>query len=227
MYGTPSAYQPSDRSIGDPVSQGPTLGVLLRDYGEKYIRKYGPNAYQIKWIRAVRLCRTPAMGGHRITCNSCGSTHYIYHSCGHSQCPLCQSIKRAQWQDRLSARLLRVPYVHGIFTLPHELNGLIKRNKSQLYSVLMRSCWQTVKSLTNDPNQVGGLPGMISVLHTFGSDMKYHVHVHSLITFGGLAKDGKWCWPKHRKKLAPFRLMSRRFREVFMANVHVLIKQQK
>lgn len=151
----------------------------------------------------------------------------MYHSCGHSQCPLCQSIKRAQWQDRLSARLLNVPYIHGVFTLPHELNGLIKRNKAQLYSVLMRSCWQTVKSLTLDPNHVGGLPGMISVLHTFGSDMKYHVHVHSLITFGGLDKGGKWCWPKQRKKLAPFRLMSGRFREVFMKNVQHLINLKK
>lgn len=199
----------------------------MRDYGEQYIEKYQPNAYQIKWIRAVRLCKTPALGGQQMTCNKCGNTHYMYHSCGHSQCPLCQSIKRAQWQDKLSARLLKVPYVHGVFTLPHELNGLIKRNKSQLYSVLMRSCWQTVKSLTKDPNHVGGLPGMISVLHTFGSDMKFHVHVHALITFGGLGKDGVWYWPKRKKKLAPFRLMSSQFREVFLKNVGRLIKQDK
>jgi len=167
------------------------------------------------------------MGGQQISCTTCGSTHYMYHSCGHSQCPLCQSIKRAQWQDKLSARLLKVPYVHGVFTLPHELNGLLKRNKSQLYSVLMRSCWQTVKSLTKDPNHVGGLPGMISVLHTFGSDMKYHVHVHALITFGGLGKDGVWYWPKRKKKLAPFRLMSSRFRAVFLINMQRLVKQGK
>jgi hypothetical protein len=151
----------------------------------------------------------------------------MYHSCGHSQCPLCQGIKRALWQDKLNGPLLRVPYVHGVFTLPHELNGLIKRNKAQLYSVLMRSCWQTVKSLTQDPNHVGGLPGMISVLHTIGSDMNYHVHVHSLITFGGLDHAGNWCWPKQKKKLAPFRLMSNRFREVFMKNTRRLVNQKK
>lgn len=227
MYGAISTHQPSDRPDGDTVSQRFTLGALLRDYGEQYIEKYRPNAYQIKWIRAVRLCKTPAMGGQQISCNKCGSKHYMYHSCGHSQCPLCQSIKRAQWQDKLGSRLLKVPYIHGVFTLPHELNRLIKRNKSQLYSLLMRSCWQTVKLLTKDPNHVGGLPAMISVLHTFGSDMKYHVHVHSLITFGGLGKEGVWYWPKRKKKLAPFRLMSSRFRDVFLTNLEGLIKRRK
>jgi len=85
-----------------------------------------------------------------------------------------------------------------------------------MYNILMRSSWQSIKELSAQPENLGALPGMISVLHTFGSDMKYHLHVHSLITFGGVDKQGKWHWPKRKKKLAPYRELSKTFREVFL-----------
>jgi hypothetical protein len=131
---------------------------------------------------------------------------------------LCQSIKRAQWQDRLGAKLLAVPYTHTVFTIPHQLNHVAKRYPKQMYNLLLRSAWWTVKQLCADPTNVGALPGMISVLHTFGSDMKYHLHVHSLITFGGL-KNNMWVWPKRKKKIAPYRMMCRKFREIFISGL--------
>ncbi len=78
-------------------------------------RHHKPDFHKIKFIRAVRLCKTPALGGHKFMCLDCGHEVYIYHSCGHSQCPLCQSIKRQQWQERLGVKLLAVPYTHGIY----------------------------------------------------------------------------------------------------------------
>ena len=128
---------------------------------------------------------------------------------------MCQSIKRAQWQDRLGNKLLAVPYTHTVFTIPHQLNHIAKRYPKQIYNLLLRSAWETIKQLCADSTNVGAKPGMISVLHTFGSDMKYHIHVHSLITFGGL-KNNRWVWPKRKKKIAPYRMMCRKFREIFI-----------
>lgn len=203
------------------------IGELFRSHGEDYIRIYKPSQRHIKLIRSIRICRTPTLGGSVIVCNSCGERHYIYHSCGNSLCPICQSIKREQWVDKLRNTLFKVPYVHVTFTLPHELNGLARRYPWEIYSLLMRSAWATIKELSSKEDNVGGLPGMISVLHTFGSDMKYHVHVHSLISFGGVDKSGKWQFPKRRNKLAPYRQVCRRYKEIFLSGLELLFEKNK
>ena len=134
-----------------------------------------------------------------------------------------------QWQDRLSRRMLKVPYVHTTFTLPHDLNGLARRNKKAIYGLLMRSSWQTIKKLCSDKNNVGAKPGMTAVLHTWGSDLKYHIHVHSLITFGGLSMKNtpKWYWPKQKHKLAPFRKMCGLFRTIFLNGLEELMNTKE
>lgn len=123
--------------------------------------------------------------------------------------------------------MLAVPYVHTTFTLPHELNGIAKKHPSMIYGLLMRCAWQTIKKLCRNEANVGALPGMISVLHTFGSDIKYHVHVHTLITFGGLTKSGEWRWPKRKKKLASYREMCSVFRSIFLKELSNLEKKGK
>ena len=199
-----------DKSIGD----------LFRDYAEQYIRIYKPDTHKIKLIRAIRLCKTPAMGARVISCLSCGHKKVIYLSCGHSQCPLCQFHKRQLWQNKLSNKLLKVPYVHTVFTIPHELNRLCKSNPKVMYNLIMRASWKCIKDLSAKEENLGALPGMVSVLHTFGSDMKYHLHVHSLITFGGVDKNGRWKWPKRKKKIAGYRDICRTFRNVLLNMLH-------
>ena len=222
--GACKANQSSDKQYADPLSRDGSIGDLFRHYGETYIKTYKPDLHKIKFIRAVRLCKTPALGGHRYLCKKCGHEIFVYHSCGHSQCPLCQSIKRAQWQDQLGSKLLSVPYTHTIFTIPHQLNRIAKQHPVLIYNLLMRSAWKTIRKLCADPRHVGALPGMISVLHTFGSDMKFHLHVHSLITFGGV-KDGQWIWPKRKKKVAPYRQICSTFKEVFLKGLdHIFPK---
>jgi hypothetical protein len=213
MCGKASVYQPPDRKSEDQLSKQNSIGDLFRDYGEEYIDKYKPNLQQIKLIRAIRVCKTPALGGHLITCNDCAHKHYVYHSCGHSHCMLCQSIKREQWVDKLKASLLDVPYVHAIFTLPHQLNGLVRSNEKEIYSLIMRVSWLTIKEVMEGQ---GATPGMTSVLHTFGSKMNYHIHVHSLVTFGGLNKDGKWVYPIKKKTFESYRAMCAIYRTVFL-----------
>ena len=114
-----------------------------------------------------------------------------------------------------------------IFTLPHELNGIARNNKKVIYSLIMRSAWQTVKQLTSDTNNIGGLPGMISVLHTFGSDMKYHIHTHCLVTFGGLDKQNVWHYPKRKTKIAPYRKINALYKQIFLKQLKVLFRQSK
>ena len=162
-------------------------------------------------IRAVRLCRTAALGGQRVTCLDCGAEHYRYFSCGHSHCPLCQGHRRRAWYEGVEAGLLRVAYLHVTFTLPHELNGICRLHPRALYGMLFRVAWRTLTEL------VTGLPGMTAVLHTWGSDLKHHPHVHCLVTFGGLDKKrGQWQWPKYKDKLVGHRKLCNTFRANFL-----------
>ena len=202
-----------------------SIGDLFRNHGEDYIRIYKPPGNHIKLIRSIRVCRTPALGGKAISCDDCGHTKYIHLSCGNSQCPLCQNQKRNIWQEKLTERFLNVPYVHSVFTIAHELNKLARLNKQLIYDITMRAAWQTVKTLARDEDNVGGLPGMVAVLHTFGSDMKYHIHVHALITFGGVDENGNWKWPKRKKRIASFRAICRTYRDTFMSMLEKEIRK--
>ena len=119
--------------------------------------------------------------------------------------------------------MLNVPYCHTTFTLPHQLNGLARRHPRQIYNLLLRCCWKTIAGLCADPTNVGAKPGMTAVLHTWGSDLKYHIHVHCLVTFGGLNEAGKWKWPRRKNKWAPYRKICSTFREVFLSGLKTLM----
>jgi hypothetical protein len=115
-----------------------------------------------------------------------------------------------------------------IFTLPHQLNKLAKKNASIIYSLLMRSSYQTVKQLSAKAENIGGLPGMICVFHSFGSDMKYHLHVHSLVTFGGFdEKTKEWHKPKRKDKIARYREINATYKRCFLEGLQVLYKEGK
>jgi len=129
---------------------------------------------------------------------------------------LCQSYKRLKWQSKLSARLLNVPYVHITFTLPKELRGLARRNEKQIYSILFKSAWHSVDKIGKE---IGAELGMISVLHTWGSDLKYHPHVHCLVTFGGLNTKSNWIWPKSNRRLGRYKKINRYYKESFMTSL--------
>lgn len=195
---------------------------MFRDHGEAYIKAYKPSLQKIKLIRSIRICRTPHLGGTTYECKGCGKRKYVYFSCGNSQCPKCQGIKRLQWQDKLAGKLLKVPYQHMVFTMPHRLNSLARHNPDALYNILMRSAWSSLKECATDPSNLGALPGVIMVLHTFGSDLKYHIHVHCLVTFGGINTNDEWSWPKRKKKIVPYRQMRGVFRSHFLALLNKL-----
>ena len=121
--------------------------------------------------------------------------------------------------------MLRVPYCHITFTLPHDLNGLARTHPWSIYNLLFRSAWKTIERLCAAKENVGGKPGMTVVLHTWGSDLKYHVHVHCLVTFGGLKMGPKprWKWPKRKNRIAPYRKICGQYRSIFLAGLKRLM----
>ncbi len=178
----------------------------------------------IKLIRSIRICKTPQLGAIVYTCKKCNKKHYVYKSCGNSQCMLCQSIKREQWVDKLKTRMLQVPYVHMVFTLPHEFNGLCRNNQIELYSLVMRSAWQTVREIfkLNDVE-----PGMTSVLHTFGSSMSYHIHVHALVTYGGINHANEWIYPDVNYGIERYRKVCAVWKRIVLENIQTLFTKNK
>ena len=132
-----------------------------------------------------------------------------------------------QWQDRLSNKILNVPYQHIVFTMPHKLNSLARSNSWKLYNCLIRSAWSSLMSGAKDKRNLGALPGAIMVLHTFGSDLKYHVHVHALVTFGGMLPEGQWVWPKNKRKIVAYRQIRTQFRQDFIERLSGLYGELK
>ncbi len=126
--------------------------------------------------------------------------------------------------DKLRSNLLKAPYVHTIFTLPHQLNSLARNNESVIYSLIMKVAWMTIKNIGS---KSGYTPGMTSILHTFGSDMKYHIHVHALVTFGGLSDDGAWIYPKDKHKLDKYRSICASYKAIFIKELRTLHKSGK
>lgn len=117
-----------------------------------------------------------------------------------------------------------MPYMHIVFTVPHQLNRLIKQNQSQLYSLVIKAAWKTIKQIGQEQNY---LPGMTSVLHTFGSDMKYHIHVHSLVTYGGLSKNDVWIFPKTKNRIERFEKICKRFQNIFLSELELISRKKR
>ena len=161
-----------------------------------------------------------------IFCNQCKQKVYLYKSCGNAQCPKCQSIKRMQWQDKIASKTLLCPYQHIVFTLPHEMNYIARMYPAITYGALFTAAWKIIRHLCKNPENLGALPAMTAVLHTFGSDLKHHIHLHTLVSFGGLDKENNWQWPKRKNKLAPYRKMCSLFKQFYLNEIRDRLRQK-
>ena len=174
-----------------PAAQppGPTLAEVLR-LGLK-VAPPGLPAHHWKTLRALLACRTPALGGHRYWCQDCDATHFVPHSCRNRHCPLCQGQAAHAWLEQQEAALLPVPYFHLVFTLPHELNPLIRQNQRALYKLLFDAASQTL--LEFGQNRFEAQVGITAVLHTWSQTLLDHYHLHCIVTGGGLIPEGtRW-----------------------------------
>ena len=188
------------------------LADIFRARGAEYRRSRFVSDAQRKVMRAVEICRTPALGGQLERCDCCGIQRAVYHSCRNRHCPKCQTLAKERWLEVQRARLLPVDYFHVVFTLPHELNPLAESQPRFLYDLLFRCATETLRVFGEDPKHLGGSLGITAVLHTWSQTLSRHVHLHCLVTGGALAPDGSTWQPARKGYLFPVRALSRVFR---------------
>jgi hypothetical protein len=173
---------------------------------------------QLKVMSAIERCRTDALGGHRLHCEKCDADRIAYNSCRNRHCPKCQARKAEQWLAARQAELLPVEYYHVVFTLPAEIADIAYQNKALVYDLLFKVSAQTLLTIAADPKHLGARLGVTSVLHTWGSALTHHPHVHCIIPGGGL--DGERWVPCKRGFFLPVRVLSRLFRRLFLERLH-------
>ena len=146
-------------------------------------------------MSAIEGCRTAALGGHvaRRENTACGHTAIAYNSCGNRHCPKCQGSKAREWLEARQAELLQVPYFHVVFTLPPRIGAVAFQNKAVIYDLLFKASAETLLQIAADPKRLGVKIGFTSVLHTWGSALTHHPHVHMIVPGGGITADGtRW-----------------------------------
>ena len=146
---------------------------------------------QMKTAHSILNCKSGKLGYNVSQCSDCGHIEIHNNSCRNRNCPNCQAVNKEIWVDKRRAEVIDVPYFHVVFTLPHELNPLIYCNQKLLYGLLHRCCAETLLELSADKKWLGATPGIIQVLHSWNQEIEYHVHMHCIISGGGLTKDGK------------------------------------
>jgi hypothetical protein len=171
---------------------------------------------QLKVMSAIERCRSAALGGHVLLCQACEHTQIAYNSCRNRHCPKCQATAARRWLQARRADLLPVEYYHVVFTLPAPVRDIAYYNKAVVYSILFKAAAETLCTIAADPRHLGARIGATLVLHTWGSAMTHHPHVHGIVPGGGLSLDGeRWvaCRPGF---FLPVRVLSRLFRRLFL-----------
>jgi len=198
----------------------PALEVadIVRAHGEEFRQAHATtlSSGQKRVLRAIETCRTAALGGHLERCDRCGHERNAYNSCANRHCPKCQSLARAKWLEKRQADLLPCEYFHVVFTLPESLAGLALQNKQQMYGLLFQATAETLQGLAADPKHLGAQIGFFCILHTWGQTLTAHPHLHCVVPGGGPSLDGShWvaCRPGF---FLPVRVLSRRFRTLYL-----------
>ncbi|MDU0344013.1 IS91 family transposase [Bosea rubneri] len=196
----------------------PALEVadILNRHGEAYLARHRLSRGQLKVIGAIRACRTAALGGHVMRCGDCDHATIAYNSCRNRHCPRCQGAAARDWLAARQADLLPVAYYHLVFTLPAPIAAIAFQNKATVYGLLFKAAAETLTTIAIDPRHLGARIGFTSVLHTWGSAMTHHPHLHIIAPGGGMSPDGAhWisCRPGF---FLPVRVLSRLFRRLFL-----------
>ena len=198
----------------------PALEVadIFHDHGAAWRRNNAGHVSlgQLKVMSAIEHCRTAALGGHVARCEKCAHMQIAYNSCRNRHCPKCQGAAAKQWLAEREAELLPVPYYHVVFTVPAPVADIAYQNKAAIYDILFKVSAETLITIAADPKHLGARVGLTAVLHTWGSAMTHHPHVHMIVPGGGLSPDGeRWiaCRPGF---FLPVRVLSRLFRRLFL-----------
>ena len=198
----------------------PALEVadIFRDHGPAWRQANAGHVSlgQLKVMSAIENCRTAALGGHVERCEDCSYTTIAYNSCRNRHCPKCQGAAAREWLAERAAELLPVPYYHVVFTLPSEIADIAYQNKAVIYDLLFKAAAETMLTIAADPQHLGARIGITAVLHTWGSTMTHHPHVHMIVPGGGFSLDGqRWvaCRPRF---FLPVAVLSRLFQGLML-----------
>jgi hypothetical protein len=173
---------------------------------------------QLKVMSAIETCRTAALGGHLEACQDCGHSRIAYNSCRNRHCPRCQGAAARAWLEQREADLLPVGYFHVVFTLPAEIADIAFHNKAQVYDLLFKAASETMLTIAADPRHLGARIGITAVLHTWGSAMTHHPHIHMIVPGGGIAPNGRWI-SSRPAFLLPVRVLGALFRRLFLTRL--------
>ncbi len=198
----------------------PTLEVadIFRAHGPAWRRANAGHVSlgQLKVMSAIECCRTAALGGHVARCEDCAHTRIAYNSCRNRHCPKCQGAAAKDWLAARQAELLPVEYYHVVFTLPAPIGDIAYQNKAAVYGILFKAAAETLITIAADPKHLGAHIGLTAVLHTWGSALTHHPHVHFVVPGGGISLDGERWISCRTGFFLPVRVLSRLFRRLFL-----------
>ncbi len=178
--------------------------------------------HQLKIMSAIEHCRTAALGGHVEACTDCGHWRIAYNSCRNRHCPRCQGGAARTWLEAREADLLPVGYFHVVFTLPAEVAAIAFHNKALVYDLLFKAAADTMLTIAADPKHLGARIGITAVLHTWGSALTHHPHIHMIVPGGGISRDGTRWISARPAFLLPVRVLGALFRRLFLTRLRAL-----
>src|SRR5262245_30991226 len=180
-------------------------------YQAKFSSKILPSHHRL--AHALLSCHTPALGGHRYRCPTCGQDHFTYYACNHRACPNCGHYQASAWIQRQKAHLLPVPYYLITFTVPAQLRRPIRHQQKLWYELLFAHSSAALQEVAKQPKYLGATLGLLGVLQTWTRDLRFHPHIHYLVPAGGLTQDAlRWLRPKYPDFFLPYRVLAARFR---------------
>jgi hypothetical protein len=191
---------------------------VFRHYGEAYRQEHSASLSmaQRRVLTAIEVCRTAVLGGHLEQYDHCANRRNAYNSCSDRHCPKCQSLARAQWLEDRQAELLNTQYFHVVFTLPQQIATIAYQNKKEVYGILFKATAETLLAIAADPKHLGAEIGFFAVLHTWGSNLLHHPHLHCVIPGGGLSPDRTQWISCQAGFFLSVRVLSRLFRRLFL-----------
>jgi len=193
----------------------PRVQDVLAKFYPSYRNSYTPSLAQAKAVMDLMRCRTAALGAHVCVCEECGCISISYNSCRNRHCSLCQGFNNAVWVDERSRDILNAPYFHVVFTMPQELHPFIYQNQKLLYDLMYKSVSETLFELSKDEKYLGAQPGFFSILHTWGQNLHFHPHIHTVVLAGGLTKINKWR-SSSKKFFIPVKVLAKKFRGKYL-----------
>lgn len=203
-----------------------TVQELFRAFYPQYQEKYRPSMEQVKAAKNMMDCRTATLGGHKYECEECAHSLVRYNSCRNRHCTLCQGVNKEIWVDKRRKDVLNAPYFHVVFTMPKQLHMLIYHNQKILYELMYKAVAETLAELAQDKKYLGAQIGFLSVLHTWGQNLHYHPHIHTVVLAGGLNKINQWC-STSQKFFIPVKVLSKKFRGKYLYYLKQYYEQNK